>query len=277
MKIGSKEILFCEIHPITYWISTEKEALKRHISDFRSKQTFATQLSEQVLPHLISHNESALIKKGPGIDPALQYNKAHNIDISSRTMHGLLIKPGEMYSFWRLVGRISEKKGYRDGRVIMDQKIDAGLGGGLCNLANSINLLLLHSPLNITEFHTHSDALAPDNGHRVPFATGTSVAYNSQDLRFINNTDQTIQLRVWNEDEKLHAELRSEREFPHDYRLVEENHHFTRIGDKFYRLSKIYREVVDKMTGQVVDRSLVLDNKSEVMYDYDLIPQDQIR
>lgn len=277
MKIGSKEILFCEIHPVTYWISEEKEALKRHINDYRSKQDFASHLSREVLPHVASHNESALIKKGPGIDPALQYNKAHNIDISSRTMHGLVIEPGQVYSFWKLVGRITKRKGYRDGRVIMGQKIDAGLGGGLCNLANSINLLLLHSPLDIIEFHTHSDALAPDNGKRVPFATGTSVAYNTQDLRFINNTDQKVQLRVWNENEKLHAELRSEREFPHDYRLVEENHHFTRIGEKFYRISKIYREVVDRESGEVVKRSLVLDNKSEVMYDYELIPQDQIR
>ncbi len=58
------------------------------------------------------------------------------------------------------------------------------MGGGLCNLANTINLLVLHSPLEITEFHTHSDALAPDDGERIPLKDGTCVGYNYIDYRF---------------------------------------------------------------------------------------------
>lgn len=55
------------------------------------------------------------------------------------------------------------KKGYKAGRVIERNKLILGIGGGgICNLANTINLLVIHSPLLITEFHTHSDALAPD-------------------------------------------------------------------------------------------------------------------
>lgn len=69
-----------------------------------------------------------------------------------------------------------------------------GLGGGLCNLGNTIHLLVLHSPLTVTEFHSHSDALAPDHGKRVPFSSGTSVSYNYIDYRFKNNTDQNVQL-----------------------------------------------------------------------------------
>ena len=56
--------------------------------------------------------------------------------------------------------------------------------GGLCNLANTLNLLVMHSPLKVTELHTHSDALSPDHGTRVPFGTGTSVSYNYVDYRF---------------------------------------------------------------------------------------------
>ena len=41
-----------------------------------------------------------LSKKGPGIDPELQYNKAHNIDIASRTMDKIIMEPGEEFSFW---------------------------------------------------------------------------------------------------------------------------------------------------------------------------------
>ena len=152
-----------------------------------------------------------------------------------------------------------------------------GVGGGLCNLGNTIHNLVLLSPLDVTEFHSHSDALAPDEGKRVPFSSGTSVCYNSQDYRFQNNTDQDVQLLLWCEDGKLNGELRSEKEFPNDYRIVEENHRFQKEGDKYYRVSKIYKETIDKQTGEVIDKELILDNHSEVMFDYSQIPQDQIR
>ncbi|MEJ7435378.1 VanW family protein, partial [Staphylococcus warneri] len=85
-----------------------------------------------------------LIKKGKDIDPELQYNKAYNIQLASSKMDGIIIKPGEEFSFWKLVGKINKKNGYKDGRVIINNKVQPGMGGGLCNLANSINLLIQH-------------------------------------------------------------------------------------------------------------------------------------
>ena len=152
-----------------------------------------------------------------------------------------------------------------------------GLGGGLCNLGNTIHLLVLHSPLTVTEFHSHSDALAPDHGKRVPFSSGTSVSYNYIDYRFKNNTDQNVQLLLWCENGKLCGELRSEREFPYYYEIIEENHHFHKEKEKFFRISQIYRNVIDRATGEITDKQLIRDNHSEVMYDYDQIPQELIR
>ena len=75
----------------------------------------------------------------------------------------------------------------------------------------------------------------------------------------------------------LHAELRSEREFPWRYELVEEDHHFRKEKEKYYRISRIYKVTIDKESGEILKKELVLDNHSEVMYDYDLIPKDMIR
>ena len=51
-----------------------------------------------------------------------------------------------------------------------------GVGGGLCQMANMIHWLILHTPLEVTELHHHSDALFPDVKRRVPFGTGTSIS-----------------------------------------------------------------------------------------------------
>lgn len=144
-------------------------------------------------------------------------------------------------------------------------------------MANMIHWLVLNSPLEVTELHHHSDALFPDERRRVPFGTGTSICYNALDYRFKNNTDQDIQILVWIENEELCGELRSEREFPCRYKLVEENHHFKKEGDSFYRISQVYRIVIDRLTNTELYKELILDNHSLVMYDYSLIPQDEIR
>ncbi|MCR5146633.1 MAG: VanW family protein [Clostridia bacterium] len=268
---------FCEINPVCYAISEKKEICKRHIKNFLGNEKFTKTRNKEKLENVITSRSCTLIKKGKGIDPVLQENKAVNIKLACDKINGTIIHPGEVFSFWKTVGKTTKKKGYKAGRVITGNKIEPGIGGGLCNLGNTIHWLVLHSPLDVVEFHNHSDALAPDEGKRVPFSSGTSICYNSLDYRFKNNTDQDIQLLVWCEDGKLHGELRSIKEFPWTYKLVEEDHRFEKEGEKFYRISKIYREISDRTTGDVLEKQLVLDNHSEVMYDYSLIPKEQIR
>lgn len=269
--------LFCEINPFCYALSEKKGIMQRHISDFFSREKFAHTIISGKLPNIVSKRDCGLIKHGKGIDIRLQENKADNIRLACSRINGIVIRPNEVFSFWKTVGNTTRRKGYKDGRVIIGNQLIAGIGGGLCNLGNMINLLVLDSPLEITEFHTHSDALAPDNGKRVPLSSGTSISYNYIDYRFRNNTSQNIQLLVWCDDDRLYGELRSEKEFPQRFELVEENHHFRKEGDRYYRVSKIYKNTIDRITGEITDKKLVIDNHSEVMFSYDLIPKEQIR
>lgn len=264
---------FCDISPTTYKISTQKERIKRHLQNLTSKEKIAKTHRHEKLPNLVASQSSHMIKHGPGIDPKLQENKAVNIRLCSAPMNEMIIHPGETFSFWLTSGNTTKRKGYMDGRIIENDELKPGIGGGLCNLANTLHRLILHSPLDVTEFHSHSDALNPDEGPRVPFATGTSVSYNYIDYRFKNNTDQDFQLLLWTEGDNLYGELRSEREIPFTYELAEEGHHFQQEDNgKYYRVSKIYRLTRDRETGEVVDKKLVLDNHSEVMYDPQYIP-----
>lgn len=276
-KMAKKRKLFCELNPTCYKISMEKEICKRHIKNLISKEKFCKNINKKKLPNVLSTCDSKLIKRGKGIDITLQKNKAVNIELACNKISGMIIHPGEVFSFWKIVGKPTKRKGYKNGRVIVKNKIEPGLGGGLCNLGNTIHRLVLHSPLDVIEFHNHSDALAPDEGKRVPFSTGTSISYNNIDYRFKNNTDQDIQILLWCFKGKLFGELRSETKFPWTYELEEENHHFKKEGEKYYRISKIYRKTLDRKTKNEIKKELVLDNHSEVMFDYDLIPKELIR
>ncbi len=270
--------LFCDISPTTYKISVKKEILLRHIKNILSSEKIAKTHSKKELPNIVKSHSSILIRKLHGVDLKLQENKVTNIMLACNKINGIIVHPGEIFSYWSTVGPTGKKYGYKEGLVIGRKVgLTSGYGGGLCQMANMIHWLVLNSPLDVTELHHHSDALFPDERRTVPFGTGTSVCYNNLDYRFKNNTDQDVQILVWCENGELCGELRSEREFPCRYKLIEENHHFRKEGDKYFRISQVYRIVIDRLTNEEIYRELILDNHSEVLYDYSLIPKDQIR
>ena len=131
--------------------------------------------------------------------------------------------------------------------------------------------------MEVVELHHHSDALFPDYKRRVPFGTGTSIAYKSVDYRFKNTLDYPIQLRVWLDDTMLYGEIRADKELENKYKLVEEGHHYAKDETgTFYRNSKVYKIIINKETKSEIGKELVLENHSKVMYDYKLIPADEI-
>ena len=269
--------LFCEINPFCYSVSVKKERLKRRFKDLFSREKFASERSEKELPCIVAAHSSPLLRKLYGVDMSLQENKITNIRLACEKTNGVMIRPGQTFSYWRLIGSPTAKRGYKEGLIISKGTFTRGIGGGMCQMGNLIHYLILNSPLEVTEIHHHSDALFPDDRRRVPFGTGTSVFYNYIDYRFKNTTDQPVQLLLWIDNGELCGELRSERDFPYRYKLTEEDHHYKKEGDDYYRISEVYRIVTDKATGEEVRRELILKNHSRVMYDHSLIPEEQIR
>lgn len=268
--------LFCQRNKLFYKISLIKEYFIRDTKDLFSRIKFAKNKSEIKLPNIVKGHRSIIVRKLHGVDIQLQYNKMKNLELASKKINGLIIRPGEVFSFWKTVKNATKRKGYAEGLVISGHKLSSGIGGGLCQLANMIHWLILNSPLEVIEIHHHSDALFPDEQRKVPFGTGTSIFYKNLDYRFKNTSDQNVQLLLWIDGVDLCGELRSETPFPYRYKIHEENNHFVKENDTYYRVSHIYRATIDRKTNEEIARELILDNHSEVMYDFSLIPQNQI-
>ena len=270
--------LFCEYGPIAYKISLFKEARRKDLKDFKDGKKFAKKRDKQNFEYIWKGDTKLLLRKLHGVDMQLQKNKVKNLELASKKIDGLIVNPGEEFSFWNLVGNATRRKGYLEGLVISNSQMKKGVGGGLCQMANMIHWLVLHTPLTVTELHHHSDALFPDEKRRVPFGTGTSISYKALDYRFKNTTNSPIQIRVWLDDTFLYGEIRSKVLLNVKYKISEEDNHFARDEEGiFYRNSKVYRIIIDKETNQEIKKELILDNHSKVMYDYDLIPKEQIR
>lgn len=270
--------LFCEYGPLAYWLSTKKGRLMRHLANRQAGGSFAGTISHDTLPHVAATYTSPVAGEIEGIPADTVKSRADNIWLSASVIDGLVVRPGEVFSFWHLVGNCTPARGFGKAFIVSGGKMVLEYGGGACLVATLLHNLVLGTPLKVEELHHHSDALFPDKPGRVPYELGVSLLYNYIDYRFQNDTDQTVQIKLAKTPGALVGELRSERPFAHRYQLVEEDHYFAQEADgHFYRNSKIYRLVIDNATGETVGKELMRDNHSQVMYDPKLIPHDLLR
>lgn len=228
---------------------------------------FASEQSTSDLAFSCKKHRSLLRRKLGNSDPLLQENKVANLKIACPTIDGLLIKPGETFSFWKRIGEATAAKGYLEGMQLSRGEVVRGVGGGLCQLANLLYWMALHTPLVVVERHHHSFDPFPDENRVLPFGSGAGVFYNYIDLRFHNPTEITFQLRVEVTDDHLKGSILSGGPTPFSYHIVEKEHRFERIGDKIFRENEIWREVIDRRTGVHTGDELIVRNHAEIKYE----------
>ena len=267
MRVMKKRRLFCEISPFTYRISVEKEILKRRILNLLSHKKFAKTKSNVLLPVLIKKHKSLIRRQFNNVDMQLQENKAISLGIVAPKVTNVLIKPKETFSFWKLVGSLSKRKGYLDGVVISSGKATVGMGGGVCQFTNLLHWMILHTDLEIVEHHHHNDLdLFPDFNRQIPFGTGTSIVYNYLDYRVKNNSNDVYQIVVYTTEEHLCGEVRCSVPMVTKVHIREEESYFYERDGVKKRHNKIFRRVVDKVSGDTLEDRMLMENNAMVMY-----------
>lgn len=255
------------LNPIFYFIIVKLRRFVRYFQWWFGKQNFAKTFTKEQLKFRVYKHQSVLIRKLGDSDLTLQYNKVENLKIAVEKLNGIIIRPGEKFSFCYLVGCATKRKGYLDGMLLSNGEALSGIGGGLCQIANLIHWLCIHSPLTITERHHHSYDPFPDDGRVVPFGSGATIFYNYIDYQFVNNTNYTFQLLFWFDKKCINGDLRVSEEIPYKYHIFEKNHRFVKIGDSFYRQNELWREKYNKKgNGEVIKTELLQKNNSLVKY-----------
>ena len=228
---------------------------------------FSSEVAGDDFKFTCKKHQSLLRRKLGNSDPQLQENKIANLKIACPTIDRIVIKPGETFSFWHQLGEATAEKGYVEGMQLSRGEVVRGVGGGLCQLANLLYWMALHTPLEIAERHHHSFDPFPDENRVLPFGSGAGVFYNYIDLRFFNPTDLNFQIRLWVTDEHLKGAIFADREPPYSYHVFEKEHRFTTDGEKTYRENEIWRSVIDRRTGDHVAEEMLVKNHAEVKYE----------
>lgn len=122
-------------------------------------------------------------------------NKRHNLHRAARMLERTSIRPGEIFSFARVVGPPIAMRGFLDGRTLVGGEVATSAGGGLCQLSGLLYLAALECGLEIVERHPHSLDIYTDATRFAPLGADATVVYGYRDLRFRNPHDQPIGFR----------------------------------------------------------------------------------
>ena len=182
------------------------------------------------LPVRVKKHGSLLLRELSPDEMALQHNKVVNLRLASARTDGVVIRPGETFSFNKVVGNCTRRKGYVVGMRLSNGDATAGVGGGICQLANLLHWMFLHSPLTVVERSEHSFDPFPDKNRVLPWGVGCSIVWNYVDLVVRNDTDVTFQLHTWVDEKHLRGELRADRPVEHSYRVEARDEEFVRVG-----------------------------------------------
>lgn len=119
-----------------------------------------------------------------------QAGRTYNIKVAAAALDGMLIPPGEEFSFNRVVGPRSSEAGYKNANVIINNELVQGLGGGVCQVSSTLYNAVLLANLKVTDRSNHSLPIG-----YVPIGRDATVVYDAIDFRFVNNRDCYIYIK----------------------------------------------------------------------------------
>ena len=84
------------------------------------------------------------------------YNRTENIKIATNASSGVILKPGQEYSFNTIVGKRNKANGYKSAPVIVQGEMQEDLGGGVCQVSSTLYNAALKSGMEIVNVKNHT-------------------------------------------------------------------------------------------------------------------------
>lgn len=116
-------------------------------------------------------------------------NRATNIRLATSKINGVVLMPGETFSYNQVVGKRTVNAGFREAHMFQNGQVIDGVGGGICQVSSTLYNTVLLSNLEIVERKNHSF-----NTGYVKIGTDATVSWGGPDFKFKNSRNYPIKL-----------------------------------------------------------------------------------
>lgn len=170
------------------------------IVDNNQKSIIIPVLTKTLTPNLTTEKVNKmgikeLIGKGTSSFQHSIENRIYNVNLAASRLNGILIEPGETFSFVKALGDVSAFTGYKQAYVIENGKTILGDGGGVCQVSTTLFRAALNAGLPINERNAHAYRVAYYEQDSGPGIDAT-VFVPSVDLKFTNDTKHHILIQA---------------------------------------------------------------------------------
>jgi vancomycin resistance protein YoaR len=115
-------------------------------------------------------------------------NRIYNIHRAIEQFDGIVLEPGQEFSFVEYLGEVDGEHGYLPELVIKNNRTEPEFGGGICQVSTTVFRAALQSGLKITERRNHA---YPVQYYR-PYGLDATIYIPKPDLKFLNDTPGSL-------------------------------------------------------------------------------------
>ncbi len=125
-------------------------------------------------------------------------NRSTNIALASSKINGLVLMPGEVFSFNGTVGKRTASAGFKVAGVYVNGQVTNDYGGGICQVSSTLYNAVLRANLEIVERTNHMFPVG-----YVPIGTDATVSWGAPDFKFKNSRSYPIKIVASNYNKNL--------------------------------------------------------------------------
>ncbi len=118
-------------------------------------------------------------------------DRATNLRLASEAINGMVLYPGQTFSYNEVLGERTTEKGYRPGDTFAGGAVVSSIGGGICQVASALYYCSLYADLEIVERSWHMFPVP-----YVPYGMDATIYWGAYDYKFRNNFNYPIRIDV---------------------------------------------------------------------------------
>jgi vancomycin resistance protein YoaR len=213
--IDSRDRVVYTAHQNAYRLDTGKLArrLKEELEAIPWNEAAAAEPIQIRLPLRIIEPEVTLDElKAEGIERKIyEFSTAilpgspgrlHNISAAAKAIHGMILAPGDIFDYSKIIASAEKTYGFREAPVIIQGKLVPGIGGGICQVSSTLYNAVLRIGIEIVERRNHSLPVS-----YLPMGQDATYAEGYINFRFKNTTGRHLLIRTELQPDRLTVKL----------------------------------------------------------------------
>lgn len=123
---------------------------------------------------------------------ATNLTRTTNLQVAVNKINGVVVMPGETFSYNKTLGKRTAKAGYKDAAGYAGGKVVQMIGGGICQISSTLYDAVVYANLEIVERHNHAFLTS-----YLGAGKDATVVYGNLDFRFKNTRNYPVKIESY--------------------------------------------------------------------------------